>query len=79
MLDWSKRFNIYLLAICIVDYWIAYSQVTENRLKRNSEYDSILAEELIDNRFDEGFRGGIMSWIQHEVLGEISQAIINDG
>ena len=79
MLDWSKIFNIYLLAICIVDYWIAYSQVPENRLERKSEYESIIAEELIDNRFYEGVRGGIMSWIQHEVLGEISQAIINDG
>ena len=54
--DWSKRINISLLSICIVDSWLAYTGITEDKKEKQKDFYGYLAEELIDNRYDE--RGG---------------------
>ena len=50
--DWSKRLNISLLSICIVDTWFAYSGILESHENQNDFY-GYLAEELIDNTYDD--------------------------
>ena len=49
--DWSQRVNLTLLAMCIVDSWLCYSQCTKTKETQKEFYTS-LAEELIDNNFD---------------------------
>ena len=49
--DWSKRVNMSLLGINIVDTWLAYSQATGTKCTQNEFYMD-LAEELIDNNYD---------------------------
>ena len=41
--DWSKRFNMSLLGICIADTWLAYRQVTQNKHEIQREFYSFLA------------------------------------
>ena len=36
--DWSKRLNISLLSICIVDTWFAYSGILESHENQNDFY-----------------------------------------
>ena len=49
--DWSKRVNMTLLGITIVDTWLAWSQATGSKCTQ-SEFYNDLAEELIDNNYD---------------------------
>ena len=77
--DWSKRFNMSLLGICIVDTWLAYSQVTQNKHEIQSEFYSFLAEELIDNRVDEGVRGRVRRRHTQDTFDEASPVIAADG
>ena len=46
--DWSKRLNISLLSICIVDTWFAYSGFLESHENQNDLY-GYFAEEFVDN------------------------------
>jgi hypothetical protein len=50
-IDWSMRVNTTLLGMCIVDAWYAYSQCTSTKEKQKRFY-SLLAQELIDNKYD---------------------------
>ena len=50
--DWSKRLNMSLLSICIVDTWFAYSSILETHENQNDFYE-YLAEELIENIYDD--------------------------
>ena len=50
--DWSKRLNISLLSICIVDTWFAYSSILETHENQNDFYE-YLAEELIESIYDD--------------------------
>jgi hypothetical protein len=60
MMDWSMRVNSNLLGVCIVDHaWYAYSQCTKtcgannaNTGKKQKDFYSFLAEELIDNNYN---------------------------
>jgi hypothetical protein len=58
-MDWSMRVNTSLLGMCIVDAWYAFSQCTKTRGANNTntgekqkDFYSFLAEELIDNNYD---------------------------
>ena len=79
--DWSKRLNITLLSMCIVDTWFAYSGVLESHENQNDFYGH-LAEELIDNSYDDN-RG--VNWPVCETRRklnidlELSPLIKNDG
>ena len=78
--DWSKRLNMSLVGICIVDAWLAYSQVTQFKQEIQSEFYSFLAEELIDNRVDEGVRGRVRRRSTHQhTFDGTSPVIATDG
>ena len=68
-----------VLGICIVDTWLAYTQVTQNKHEIQSEFYSFLAEELIDNRVDEGIRGRLRTRHTHDRFDEASPVIAADG
>ena len=50
--DWAMRINMSLVAICIVDAWLAYKQCTGTH-ETQANFYLALAEELIDNTYDE--------------------------
>ena len=49
--DWVKRINSSLLLVCIVDSWLAYSEILGS-IYQNKVY-GYLAEELIGNTYDD--------------------------
>ena len=49
--DWSKRVNMSLFAMTVVDSWLTFSACTD-ATETQKEYYSLLAEELIDNTYD---------------------------
>jgi hypothetical protein len=51
-LDWSMRVNMSVLGMCIVDTWYAWNLCTGNTTEKQKDFYSLLAEELIDNRYD---------------------------
>jgi hypothetical protein len=52
--DWSKRVNLSILGICIVDSWLVFKSCRGGHLCQTLQADfyTDLAEELIDNTFD---------------------------
>jgi hypothetical protein len=56
-LDWLMGVSTTLLKICTVDTWYAYSQFTNTQEKQKVFY-SLLAKELIDNKYDTFGSGG---------------------
>ena len=44
--DWSKRINVSLLSICIVDTWFAYSSVSGSNYESPNGFYGYLADEL---------------------------------
>ena len=50
--SWDKRVNTTLFGMCVVDTWLAWSQVNSNNVSTQSDFYRDLAEELIDNNFD---------------------------
>ena len=53
--SWDKRVNTTLFGMCVVDTWLAWSQVNINNnisIGTQSDFYRDLAEELIDNNFD---------------------------
>ena len=52
--SWDKWVNTTLFGMCVVDTWLAWSQVNTNIISTSSQSDFYrdLAEELIDNNFD---------------------------
>ena len=77
-LNWYRLLNISLFAICIVDSWLAYSHLKANILERQSDYYSLITEELIYKRIDEGISNGIRCRLHYEGLDAINKAITND-
>ena len=53
--DWSKRLNMSLLSICIMDIWFAYSDILETHEHQNDFYE-YLTNELIENTYDDNQR-----------------------
>ena len=49
--DWSKRVNLSILAITMVDTWLVYKQCTHTS-EIQKDFYGYLAEELIDNAYD---------------------------
>jgi hypothetical protein len=49
--DWSKRVNLTIFAMCVVDAWLLYSKATKCSEKQKDFY-MFLADELIDNNYD---------------------------
>lgn len=49
--NWHIRCNTTILGVCIVDAWLLYKQATGIEMKQRKFY-SILAEQLIDNKWD---------------------------
>jgi hypothetical protein len=56
MLGWRMQVNTTLLGIGIIDTWYAYSQY-KNTQEKQKVY-SLLAKELIDNKYDTLGPGG---------------------
>ena len=54
--DWSKRVNLTILSMCMVDAWKVWSLMTVNELNNpietQKEFYAHLAAELIDNNYD---------------------------
>ena len=48
---WIMRINISLVAICIVDIWLAYKLCTGTE-ETHAAFHLALAEEMIDNTYD---------------------------
>ena len=77
--------NISLLSICIVDIWIAYTGIRQDKTEKLKDFYGYLAEELIDNRHDEigGSRGRLRSNISpsRKLMNDLgtSPLIQNDG
>lgn len=55
--SWSTRVNLSIFAMCVVDCWLVYKAATKSQEDQKTFYSS-LAEELIDNSYDEGLRAG---------------------
>ena len=61
--EWSKRVNMSIFAMCVVDTWLVYNgckqsddaaQMNEQQAhSTQKEFYTLLAEELIDNSYDE--------------------------
>ena len=49
--DWSKRVNMTLFAMMVVDVWLAFNGCTLAE-ETQKEFYTLLAEELIDNSYD---------------------------
>ena len=49
--EWSRRVNMTLFAMTVVDAWLAFSACT-NAAETQKEFYTLLAEELIDNSYD---------------------------
>ncbi len=55
--NWAMRLNLSLFSMCVVDCWLVYKAATETTEDQKSFYCA-LAEELVDNSYDEGLRAG---------------------
>jgi hypothetical protein len=51
--EWSRCVNMTLFGMLVVDAWLAFSACT-GAAETQKEFYSLLAEELIDNTYDEG-------------------------
>jgi hypothetical protein len=51
--NWATRVGITILGMCIVDTWLVYKLAT-NTSELQADFYARLAEELIDNTYDEG-------------------------
>ena len=49
--DWSKRVNLSILGMTIVDSYLVYSKLVDV-FEKESNYYCWLAEELIENRYN---------------------------
>ena len=58
--DWSKRCNLSIFAICVVDTWLAYKQIGK-AYETQQDFYVHLSEELIDNTHDDVGRNRRMS------------------
>jgi hypothetical protein len=54
--DWSTRVNCSILGMCIVDSWLVFNGATRtsNDGESQQQFYNYLAEELIDNTYDDG-------------------------
>ena len=62
--DWSKRVNLSIFAIIVVDAWRAYSrfsQTIDGQVESQKEFYGHLAAELIDNQTERESRAGRLS------------------
>jgi hypothetical protein len=50
--DWSKRVNLSIFGMIVVDSYLVYSQVQDSS-EPEKEFYTYLAEELIDNTYDQ--------------------------
>jgi hypothetical protein len=50
--EWSRRVNMSLFGMLVVDSWLAFSACTD-ATETQKEFFSLLAEELIDNTYDD--------------------------
>jgi hypothetical protein len=50
--SWYKRVNVSIFGICIVDTWLVYNGCRQQESETQKEFYSFLAEELIDNTYD---------------------------
>jgi hypothetical protein len=50
--EWSRRVNMTLFGMLVVDAWLAFSECTQ-ACETQKEFYSLLAEELIDNTYDD--------------------------
>ena len=55
-MDWSMRVNMSIFGMIVVDSWLVDKAATNSKEDQKAYYNA-LAEELIDNRYDEGLRG----------------------
>ena len=78
--DWSIRINMSLVAICIVETWLAYKLSTGTE-ETQAEFYLALAEEMIDNTYDQpnsartkqsGYESPRQSLFHHSTGMEIS-------
>lgn len=53
--NWATRLGTTILGIILVDTWLVFRGATKTN-ETQSEFYTLLAEELIDNTFDEGLR-----------------------
>lgn len=51
--DWSKRVNLSILSMIMVDTWLVYNHCTNPEHEVQKSFYEFLAEELIDNNYDE--------------------------
>ena len=51
--DWEKRFNMSVFSMCVVDTWLAYNLITQQVTETQHAFYMSLAEELIDNKYDD--------------------------
>ena len=49
--DWSKRFNLSVFAMNVVDVWLAYQGIT-GTAETQADFRNYLAEDMIDNTYD---------------------------
>ena len=49
--DWSKRFNLSVFAMNVVDVWLAYQGITR-KAEIQADFYNYLAEEIIDNTYN---------------------------
>jgi hypothetical protein len=50
--EWSRRVNMTLFGMIVVDSWLAFSACT-GAAETQKEFYTLLAEELIDNSYDD--------------------------
>ena len=50
--NWSTRVNLSIFAMVVVDSWLVYNAFTQGRVLNQKEFYSVIAEELIDNDYN---------------------------
>lgn len=87
--DWSKRVNLTILSMCIVDSWKVWSSITKstdgNPKETQKDFYGHLAAELIDNKYDgvqrrviaagEGTESGELVDVRNPRTGEIRRGL----
>lgn len=63
--EWSRRVNMTLFGMLVVDSWLLFTQCTESA-ETQKEFYTLLAEELIDNTYD---NDGLLARRQRPVRG----------
>ena len=48
---WSKRFNLYVFAMNVVDVWLAYQSITGTS-DTQADFYNYISKEMIDNTYD---------------------------